>query len=253
MYDRDDNSEDKSSPNAGISIYPFATTDYDWTTVWASYSEGFKMPSANYLFLPAAMGGNPELKPEESEGWEIGIKQRLSRWAQLSVSYFHTDYKNRIVFNLAQFKLDNIGKSSAEGYEVALEIYPTSSLTVYTNFIDMERIDKETDDRTYSSPNPDSKLVFGTLLNDFHGLNFSLEGTYYLDFKLDVGESHPSEHIIIFDTRISYNIYDNGKLKIEPYVEIDNISDETIYCSGDTPGIQPGRSVFAGIISTYHF
>lgn len=253
MYDRDGETEDKSSPNAGISIYPFAETAYNWTTLWASYSESFKMPSANYLHLPSVMGGNPDLKPEESEGWEIGIKQQLSGWGVLNISYFYTDYRNRIVFDLSQFKLDNIGQSSGEGYEVQLEIYPTENLTLYTNYLDMERIDEETDERTYSSPNPDSKWVFGALLRDFHGFNFSIEGTYYIDFKLDEDEAHPSEHQVVLDSRISYDLYSKGKMAIEPYIELNNITDEEIYCAGDTPGIQPGITFFAGVKSTYHF
>ena len=253
-YERDDgDSSDHTSPNVGISIYPFANTSHNWTTIWASYSEAFKIPPANYLYLPPAMGGNKDLKNEESEGWEIGVKQQYSHWALFSLSYFKTDYSNRIVFDLAKFKLNNVGESEAEGFEAQLELYPVENLTLYMNYIDMERIDKKTDDRLYASPNPDSKLVFGVLAEDIYRFNFSFEGAYYIDFKLSDGEAHPTEGKVLLDAKVSYDLYKKNNFEIKPYLTLTNITDETVYCAGDTPGIQPGRCIFAGVGMTYNF
>jgi len=254
MYDTDGKSESKTSPNAGISIFPFASTAFNWTTLWASYSESFKMPPSNYLNLPAVMGGNPDLNPEESESWELGIKQQVKDWASFSISYFNTDYQDQIVFDLSEFQMGNIGRSSAKGYEFQLEVYLNDQVTLYTNFMDMERTDEATGERTYSSPNPDSKLVLGALIKDFHGFCLSVEGAYYLDFKLedDYG-AHPVEDKVVLDTRISYDLFDNGTMKVAPYIKVNNITDETLYCAGDTPGLQAGRTFYGGITATCYF
>ncbi|MUM78821.1 TonB-dependent receptor [Pseudodesulfovibrio sp. F-1] len=251
-YDRDGKTTDNLSTNCGISIYPFAKTDYDWTTLWASYSEAFKTPPANYLYMPAAMGANPDLKNERSEGWEIGIKQDISHWASFSLSYFKTEYHDRIVFDLAAFKLNNVGKSNAQGYEAEISIYPTDYLTLYSNYIVMERIDQTIDERLYSSPNPDSKLVFGAMVDNFYNFSMGIEGAHYIDFKLSDGSRHPSEGKTVFDAKLSYKMeYD--RLTIEPHITATNITDEVIYSAGDTAGIQPGRSILCGVGLQYNF
>ena len=252
-YDRDGKTDEELNPNVGLSIFPFASTDYNWTTLWASYSEAFKMPQANYLYMPAAFGGNRNLKPEKARGWEIGVKQRISHWAQFSASYFETDYRDRIAFDLENYTMMNIGKSSAKGYELELQVYPAEWLTLYANYLKMKRTDSNYDTRIYAPTNPDSKWVFGVMVDDFHGIAFAFEGEYFADFKLADGRQHPSEHKVLLNSKLSYNVFENDNFKVEPYLEINNLTDEKVYNAGDTPGIMPGRTIFAGLNFTYKF
>lgn len=86
----------------------------NWT-VKGGYSEGFRAPSAKESSVSAAtysggngcrsipgynnggcyMLGNPNLKPEESNNYEIAFGY-LNDLAKVNLTYFHTDFKNKI-------------------------------------------------------------------------------------------------------------------------------------------------------------
>ena len=70
-------------------------------SVYASYSEGFKMPTAQQLYqslnsLPFfALVPNPNLKPESVRNYEAGLRGEFKR-GFFSVNYFQADYKDFI-------------------------------------------------------------------------------------------------------------------------------------------------------------
>ncbi|MBN8940213.1 MAG: TonB-dependent hemoglobin/transferrin/lactoferrin family receptor [Rhizobiales bacterium] len=76
----------------------------DVYSVYARYAEGFKMPTAQqlYLSLPGGAGNggslipNPNLRPESARSYEAGLRGRFDRgW--FSVGAFHTTYKDFIL------------------------------------------------------------------------------------------------------------------------------------------------------------
>ncbi|MFG0419337.1 TonB-dependent hemoglobin/transferrin/lactoferrin family receptor [Pseudomonas sp. zjy_8] len=75
---------------------------HELATLYAQWAQGFKAPDVNELystFTNAGMGyarvGNPNLKPEESTGYEVGARLGDSRLGG-SVSLFDNHYKNFI-------------------------------------------------------------------------------------------------------------------------------------------------------------
>ena len=70
----------------------------------AAIGSGIKAPTIYQLYGftpgPGSFVGNPDLKPEKSEGWEIGFDQTLlGRSAVLGVTYFNARLKDEIVVN----------------------------------------------------------------------------------------------------------------------------------------------------------
>lgn len=89
------------------------------TKLKANYGTGFKAPTLYQLYGP--FGGNPDLQPEESEGWEAGFEQTL--WKDriaFGATYFSSDITNLIVsiWNPATFTSNNENISKAEIYGV---------------------------------------------------------------------------------------------------------------------------------------
>jgi vitamin B12 transporter len=247
-YHIDENSIDNTSVNVGASIYPFANTEYDWTTLWASYSEAFKVPSALYLYLP--FFGNPNLKSEKSHGWEVGIKQQFSHWADVEASYFSIDYDDLIAVD--NMKLRNVDKAKTEGFEMQVNVYPVDHLTLNVNYLNMKRTNEQTGERLYAPQVPDSKLGFGGVLSDLYGFTLAIDGSYYITYKMSNGTKHPTQGKVVWNGKLSYE-YFYKDFKIEPFIEVDNFSDELVYSSGDVVGIQPGRTFMAGASLTYSF
>ncbi len=63
------------------------------TRAWASAATAFRVPSANERF---GFGGNPDLEPEESTSYELGLKHRLGNAHELSASLYRNDIDNMI-------------------------------------------------------------------------------------------------------------------------------------------------------------
>lgn len=91
----DDHDSDKISAGLG-SVYRF---DANWS-VFAQYAQGFKTPDIGDMYY-ARNGGNylrlsnPDLKPEESDSYEIGLRYQ-SNIASVEISAFYNDYENFI-------------------------------------------------------------------------------------------------------------------------------------------------------------
>ncbi|HME88081.1 MAG TPA: TonB-dependent receptor [Chthoniobacterales bacterium] len=96
------------------------------TKLKASYGTGFKAPSLTQLFVsfPAFnFFANPNLQPEESEGYDLGFEQPL--WQdhiRFGATYFHNEIKNLILPNATFTSLENIGRATTEGAEVFVEL-----------------------------------------------------------------------------------------------------------------------------------
>ena len=87
-------------------------------------------------FFPAFFLGNPDLKPEESRSFDVGIEQKLfDDKLVLDVTYFHANLENEIVtvfdFNTFLTTVDNlVGTSRRDGVEVMLSARLSDNLSV---------------------------------------------------------------------------------------------------------------------------
>jgi vitamin B12 transporter len=93
------------------------------TKLKATYGTGFKAPTLYQLFvnfLPDYVG-NPNLKPEESKGWDVGFEQPVADGRfRFGATYFRNDVTNLINIGLASpgvFTNVNIGTASMFGIE----------------------------------------------------------------------------------------------------------------------------------------
>lgn len=108
------------------------------TTIRASYAEGFKAPTLYQLYGPFGLG-NSGLRPETARSYDIGIEQKLiGNTVSASATWFHRDTTNQIDYDPGTFSYGNIDRARAEGVEVALNLRPSSTLTLSAaySFID---------------------------------------------------------------------------------------------------------------------
>jgi vitamin B12 transporter len=99
------------------------TTD---TKLKASYGTGFKAPSLDQLYGAYDYGygtptyGNPNLKPEESKGWDAGFEQPIAGdRVRFGATYFHNDITNLIQFtNMGTYYTNtNVAEAKTWGVE----------------------------------------------------------------------------------------------------------------------------------------
>jgi vitamin B12 transporter len=129
-------------------------SDFDDTTTWqlagayrlspgvrlrGSIGTGSKTPTftERYGFYEDFFIGNPDLKPETSQGWEIGIDTNWQESRQnLSVTYFDQDLQDEIdgfVFDLDTFMFTAENKdsdSSRKGVEAVYDAHLGEALTL---------------------------------------------------------------------------------------------------------------------------
>ena len=107
---------------AGYSITPS-------TNVYASYGTAFRAPNINDLFNPGFpnfsdptifdFAGNPDLNPETSKSFEVGIKTSMGEHSRLDFSAFRTKVEDQIVFQGPNSQLINLDEALLKGFEVS--------------------------------------------------------------------------------------------------------------------------------------
>ena len=97
---------------------------------------GFFASSAFFPFI-----GNPDLKPETSSAWEVGIsKSFMDEKFELGLTYFNEELEDEIngfFFDLATFSttaINETGKSDREGIELTSRLQLTESIHLDANY-----------------------------------------------------------------------------------------------------------------------
>ncbi|MBN2568167.1 MAG: TonB-dependent receptor [Deltaproteobacteria bacterium] len=102
------------------------------TKIRGSYGTGFHAPSLYQLY---SSYGDPNLRPEDSRGYDIGIDQELfDKKLLVSVTYFETRIDDLIEWNWGTSKYYNIGKVKTEGWETSISIEPFTWLSLDAHY-----------------------------------------------------------------------------------------------------------------------
>ena len=120
---QDDN--DRFGDHPTFRLAPAVILPFTETKLKGSYGTGFKAPTLNQLFVsfPAFFFfANPNLKPEESVGYDAGFEQPLfNDRIRFGSTYFHNDITNLIqsVADPVTFSSTNVnvGRATTEGTE----------------------------------------------------------------------------------------------------------------------------------------
>ena len=140
----DDNSEfdDAFSYRAGLTWQVNATY-----ALYSSFGKSIKAPTftERFGYFPSSFIGNPDLMPEESEEWELGIK---ANWQSISaqISAYSADLEEEIngsvyVPEQGLFTADNVdGESTRDGVDVEIN-WRTSlaRITATYSYLDAEQ------------------------------------------------------------------------------------------------------------------
>ena len=107
----------------------------------ASYGTGIANPTFFELFgfIPGSFDPNPDLKPEESRGFDLGADFVIGDVDRLSLTYFDADLENEIssTFDANTFRssVTNLsGKSKRRGFEVEAQYAASTDLTVWAAY-----------------------------------------------------------------------------------------------------------------------
>jgi vitamin B12 transporter len=113
----------------------------DATLLHASAGTGIKEPDFFQSFGTSFFAlGNPDLKPERSRTFDLGLEQRLldSR-LRLGLTAFHNEYLDQVAFTTIDFDTFqgtyvNLAKTRARGLEAEVEAAPTALLRLRAQY-----------------------------------------------------------------------------------------------------------------------
>jgi vitamin B12 transporter len=191
---------------------------------------------------------NPNLKPEESLGWDIGFEQPfMNDRFRVGVTYFHNDIKNLIqgTFDPVTFisSVDNIGQATTSGVEVFARWAVTDRFGLRADYTYTEAVNEDTGEQLLRRPKHKGSLTATWLATDA----LSLSGTIiqvgpYLD--RDRFFSQPpfmTDGFTLVNLAAEYKINDNVAI----FGRADNLLD--VHYQDPTGFERPGLGVFAGL------
>ncbi len=109
-YTDDEYFDDETTWNATLG-YRFN----DRAGIYASAGTGYKAPTLFDLF---GFAGNPDLDPEKSENYEIGLKYRVSAGNHLALTAFRNDIDDLVTYDFVNNVLKNIDRTRTRGVEL---------------------------------------------------------------------------------------------------------------------------------------
>lgn len=137
-YDRNDRFRDFLTYSAALS-YALPETG---TRLKASFGTGVQNPTLfnQFGFIPGTWEGNPDLEPEQSRGWDIGIEQTfLGGQLLASATYFDNTLSNRIITGPGSAPgistpINADGKSRRTGVELGLTGQITDTIGLRSSY-----------------------------------------------------------------------------------------------------------------------
>lgn len=109
-----------------------------------AYATGFRAPSFNELSFPGS--GNPDLKPEESESFEVGMdKDLFNKMVRVELTFFNIEIENLITFQTSSTPTLNIGRAKSRGIEAHVGTQLPYNLHFSNNYTWTEAVDENKD------------------------------------------------------------------------------------------------------------
>jgi iron complex outermembrane receptor protein len=259
----EDRTDDHLSPKIGLR-YNFDPS----TSLWGNFSTGFKPPTSEQLYDDRTSGGNqrrpnPDLDPETTYSYEIGVERWLGKMLQANLIGFYNYTDDKIIswFNASNIWInENIGRSESYGAELALALYLSENWIVSANYTyDEATIEDNPQDPTlegnYLPFSPRHKVNLGVTYNQPRNFEISAFARYlskqYSDDantrRNSAGEDVMMPESFVIDLKgIKHFPVSWGLVKmVDLAVSVDNLFDEeyrTFYIYED-----PGTTVFAEI------
>ena len=224
------------------------------TNFKAAYGTSFRAPSLFDRFGVDSFGyvGNPALKPETAQGWEIGFTTTLPAFGQSDFVRFGTTYFNQQVTNLIVGVFSpvdtavNIGSAHMQGFETEFALHPASWLTLRVTHGFTEALDA--DNSTQLLRRPRHTGSFHAVITPLPGLKIVPDLVYTGAFRdalndnggnfLGNGTTH---HGLIANLSIGYDVTP----RVQAYAVARNLLGSRFE---SVNGFQtPGTSIVAGV------
>ncbi|KPK96177.1 hypothetical protein AMJ80_01495 [bacterium SM23_31] len=223
------------NPKAGITFEVFDIHNFT-TNLKLNYGAGFRAPTMRALFSKSLGGyGDPNLSPEKTNNFDIGIFERFGNFGFLELTYFKMDVEDLLINDkqgstgegywvfipdnqsgidtLSFRQRKNLGDYSPSGWELGFKIKPHRQITLTGaySYLDPGDFTFQTSKNRYNisinAYQPAGKNKFEAEIL----YNYTGDG-YYFDFKRNPFDSYAvTDGRIAFDFQNLFRISLHGK------------------------------------------
>jgi len=232
FIDHEDNSRSKTRSLSAVSPKFGAVYAYkENSSIYATAAEAFRSPTLAQMFTYSS--SNPDLNPEESDNYEIGLHHQFSDYLRGNLSIYRIEIDNEIWYDSASTEYKNYGETLHEGIESSLNFELSKTWSGFANYAyTTTEIESGTYRSKYLANVPKHMGNFGLKAKTGHGLGanlwFNWVGRSYLD-------SANSEQLDAHATADSKIFYEGENYSL--FLAIDNLLDKDycIYGSKSSP------------------
>ena len=237
-----------NTPSAVLSYQPDEKTNY-----YVSYKEFFVAPGISQLYYHDAYGntGNPNLKPEEGNTVEFGIKHKFDKSLIANFNIYRRKANNMIIF--ANQTYENTGEESTRGWNINIDKTFNENLSTNIGYTYIY-IDPT---KSTLNPNRDGYLPRGqwNISTNYQKDKFDMvlngRGIVNRDGRKSQTTADEFKTFWVWDAAFNYQIQDNAKV----FLKVNNIFDKfyTDQCYNMDPNSAtgwysaPGRNIQVGI------
>ena len=218
------------------------------TKLKASYGTGFKAPTLFQLFVdfPPTFFANPNLKPEQSKGYDIGFEQPIFNRARLGITYFHngiTDLINPAVDPVRNvFTNVNIGKAETEGVEAFAAFNVSEQLKLRADYTYTKAIDALTGAQLLRRPRHKTSLTAMWTPTDRLTLSATLLNvSNWQDVDRSTFATITQSGYTVVNVAANYVVKDN----VTAFARIDNLFNA--HYENPNGFLRPGFGIFGGM------
>jgi vitamin B12 transporter len=122
-YDNPEGFDSETSFQAGVQY-----TVGSGVAVAANWGEAYKLPS--FFALGHALVGNPDLKPEQGESWDLGVTWEAADVLRLAATVFHNDFRDLVDFDDETFRNVNRSNVQTRGVELQFDWQPVTAFSL---------------------------------------------------------------------------------------------------------------------------
>ena len=202
------------------------------------YGESYKAPSYFQLYFPAWGGGNPDLIPETTKSYEVGLKYNRSNCSR-QISIFKRDGDDFIAVKDGFFT--NFNSVTIEGLDFSSNRIINGNWEFGFNYTYLDAVNDENGERLGDIPYHQFDLSLKYKLNNIRvNLNNSFLGS-----RIDGASGNELSSHFISDLKISNNLTENTELA----VEINNLFDREYEVVDGYP--MPGRNFMVNVSTKF--
>ncbi|MGH2574496.1 MAG: TonB-dependent receptor plug domain-containing protein, partial [Ignavibacteria bacterium] len=184
-----------------------------------SFSTAFRAPSVSEIFTTTTASGitigpNPNLKPEKSVSYEIGVLHAFSDRFFMDIALFRNEYKNLIepVPSGQIYIFDNIAKASIQGFEASLSSRILKFLSLSAGYTFIETKETLPDGSSAELKYRPKHLLKSNLLASYKNFQFIIDFRFNSKIQkidrtlmLQIPNAEETVDVYILDLKASYS------------------------------------------------